>query len=293
MHDASLMFIHALTGLHPGSGSALGVVDLPVQRERHTQWPLVPGSSLKGVLRAACRRKLGDGDDLNAAFGPETSDANDFAGALAFTDARLIAFPVRSLRGVFAWTTCPAALTRLARDCALLVGEQGPPEWPTPGRGEAACSDRANIIVGKNQLLLEEFEFVRTEDDSGVAAWLADRAVTDVNTRVQMARNLVILNDDDFTHFAQHATEVIARIGLDYETKTVNRGALFYAEFLPPETVFYSVAMATPSRNQAIDRDAKSMLAMLRDFTPDTLQIGANQTIGKGMCAIRFGGGGA
>lgn len=293
MPDASLMFIHALTGMHPGSGTALGVIDLPVQRERHTQWPVVAGSSLKGVLRAACRRKLGEGDDLDAAFGPETSDARDFAGALAFTDARLIAFPVRSLRGVFAWVTCPAALTRLARDAALLAGGEGPPAWPTPAPGEAACSVDASIIVGDGQLLLEEFDFTRTQDDGGVAAWLAEHAVEDASTRAQMVRNLAILNDDDFTHFARHATEVIARVGLDYETKTVNQGALFYEEFLPPETLLYAVAMATQSRSTNIDRDAAGMLTMLRDFTPSTLQIGANQTIGKGMCAVRFIGGGA
>ena len=44
MSDKALLFIHALTGLHPGSGTALGVVDLPVQRERHT--PLADGPRL-------------------------------------------------------------------------------------------------------------------------------------------------------------------------------------------------------------------------------------------------------
>ena len=54
MSESAVLFIHALTGLHPGSGTALGVVDLPVQRERHTQWPVIPGSSLKGILRSTC-----------------------------------------------------------------------------------------------------------------------------------------------------------------------------------------------------------------------------------------------
>src|SRR5437879_572508 len=35
----ALLGIHALTSLHPGSGTALGTVDLPIQRERHTHWP--------------------------------------------------------------------------------------------------------------------------------------------------------------------------------------------------------------------------------------------------------------
>ena len=65
MPDKSLLFIHALTGLHPGGGTALGVVDLPVQRERHTHWPTIPGSSLKGVMRAECARLANDRQDEN------------------------------------------------------------------------------------------------------------------------------------------------------------------------------------------------------------------------------------
>ena len=76
---SSVLYIHALTSLHPGSGTALGVVDLPVQRERHTQWPTIPGSALKGVLRGLIRDglhimeglKIGDvdpRDDPSACF---------------------------------------------------------------------------------------------------------------------------------------------------------------------------------------------------------------------------------
>jgi len=289
MPDANLLFIHALTGLHPGSGSALGVVDLPVQRERHTQWPVIPGSSLKGVMRDACRHASVNGDELLAAFGPETGADREFAGALSFTDARLLAFPVRSLRGVFAWTTCPAALSRFARDLSLLTGVGETPSTPTVGRGAVHCPAGSDLIVKDDRLLLEEFEFRRKESDDGVAAWLAKRAVDD-GTAARLARNLAILSDDDFTHFARHATEVIARVGLDYETKTVKKGALFYEEFLPPETLLYAVVTATRSRSADVSRDAGGMLELLRGFAPRTLQIGADQTIGKGICAVRFVG---
>ena len=96
------------------------------------------------------------------------------------------------------------------------------------------------------------------------------------------------LDGDDFTHFVRHATEVIARIGLDYETKTARGQALFYEEFLPSETLFYAVALATGSRNEKVERDAAGMLDLLRNHTPPILQIGADQTIGKGLCAIRI-----
>ena len=295
MSDANLVFLHALTGVHPGGGTALGVVDLPVQRERHTQWPMIAGSSLKGVLRDTCRQSLGDGPDgkdlLHAAFGPETGNASDFAGALAFTDARLLAFPVRSLRGVFAWTTCPAVLARFARDAKLLAGSGSvPPDPPMVARGEAACPERSDLLIDRDRLLLEEFEFRQLGGDGGIASWLAGRGITDQATADRLRRNLVVLDDNDFTHFARHATEVIARIGLDYETRTARGKALFYEEFLPPETLFYSVALATDSRNKQIERNAAGMLKVLRDNTPPVLQIGADQTIGKGLCAIRIVG---
>lgn len=295
--DANLLFIHALTGLHPGGGAAMGVVDLPVQRERHTQWPVVAGSSLKGVLRDACRPGAGDDEWLAAfgpeAFGPETKRVSEFAGALAFTDARLLAFPVRSLRGVFAWVTCPPVLDRLRRDAKLLAGnENPPPEPPRPAHGEAACPQQSDNLIDGDRLLLEEFEFRRSGDDGGVAAWLADHAIpeSDRATAKRLARNLIVLDDDDFTHFARHATEVIARVGLDYERKTAKEGALFYEEFLPPETLFYAVVLATASRRPETTHDAADMLRFLRERTPAVVQIGADQTIGKGLCAARIVG---
>ena len=129
----TLLFIHTLTGLHPGSGTALGVVDLPVQRERHTQWPLIPGSSLKGILRDACRESIKDSyrdatqqqngiSDHIPDGAPDSGQTKKtmlqflpflapavsrrkpagHSGALSITDARILAFPVRSLTGVFA-----------------------------------------------------------------------------------------------------------------------------------------------------------------------------------------------
>src|SRR5271157_5700625 len=57
VHSA-ILGLHAQTSLHPGSGTALGVIDLPVQRERHTLWPTIPGSALKGILRDAVRERI-------------------------------------------------------------------------------------------------------------------------------------------------------------------------------------------------------------------------------------------
>lgn len=315
----ALLLIHARTALHPGSGTALGAVDLPVQRERHTQWPTIAGSALKGILRDACRekakedyqdefeekeengqrkaklkrsrRQVANEEDamLVAAFGPgKVDESSSHAGALSVTDARILAFPVRSLRGVFAWVTCMEVLQRLERDLTLAhMGGLTLPE--APEKDKALCQTDGPLLVDDNKLVLEEFEFEHTGDAGDMRKWISDWAPDDL-TRQRLLTHLVVLHNDDFTHFVRHATEVVARIGLDYERKTVRSGALFYQEFLPAETILYSLVLATASRRENHARSAAEMLAYLRTRVEEAkvLQIGGDETTGKGLCAVRL-----
>ena len=286
MPETAIMFLHALTGLHPGSGTALGVVDLPVQRERHTGWPIVPGSSLKGVMRSESERRAGkDDEDTLAAFGPPTGDAREHAGATSFSDARILAFPVRSLAGVFAWTTCPAVLGRLSRD--LGVGGGSLPDFAAPEPGCVLCAEGSPLLADGDLVLLEEFEFRRT-GSPGVADWIAGRAVRDKGTGERLRSHLAVLHDDDFTHFVRHATEVVARVGLDYERKTVREGALFYEECLPAESLFYSLVSASASRRGSRQVGASEIMSWLADSAPLVIQIGGGETVGRGVCAMRL-----
>jgi CRISPR-associated protein Cmr4 len=317
--ETGVLFLHAQTSLHPGSGTALGTVDLPIQRERHTQWPIVAGSALKGVLRDCCREKAKeqyqdkDEDDsqaegpqkrtrsrrqqaneddplLTAVFGPGKPDeSSDHAGAACVTDARILAFPVRSLRGVFAWATCPAVLERLNRDLAL-AGRETIVLPDGPERDKAHVSEGSSLLVDGKHLVLEESEFERSGDASTVAAWIAENAVADEATRRRLQTHLVVLTDDDFTHFVRHATEIVARIGLNYEQKTVRQKALFYQEFLPPETLLYSLLLANPSRRRDQPMTAGEVLAYLHERLAEVpvLQIGGDETTGKGLCGVRL-----
>lgn len=318
---AALLFLHAQTAVHPGSGAALGAVDLPVQRERHTQWPIIPGSSLKGALRNCCRQQVAsrqgreaDADpDLAATFGSPAADTNRQAGALSVTDARILAFPVRSLRGVFAWVTCPAALERLGRDLQTVgwdkrtgpaAAQRSPVETvrvgpPTTGdlgpayglsADQAACAEDSPLLVEGNKLVLEEFEFTRVADARETADWFAAHAVNDPATQSRVKSHLVVLCDDDFTHFVRHATEVVARVGLDRERKTIKAGAVLYQEFLPAETLFCSLVFAGDSRRDDDARTAPEVLAYLQRNldTAGGLQVGGDETTGKGICLVRL-----
>jgi CRISPR-associated protein Cmr4 len=299
----SLLFVHALTSLHPGSGTSVGTVDMPVQREKHTGWPTIAGSSMKGVLRDHCRAIEGDGDrplTVNQIFGSEPADPEPQAGALSITDARILAFPVRSAKGVFAWITCPAVLERFKRDCALASIANLPanplPQNASVAEGRAVrCSDEIVVAHNNNsKIILEEFDF-SVEINSwqvplnNFANFISESGV-DATTMERFRTHLVLIPDDEFGYFVQHATEVIARIGLDSETKTVEDGALFYEEFLPPETLMYSVVIATPTRCGQGQQSGDKVMRWLRNCIQrePMLQIGGNETIGKGFCLVRL-----
>jgi CRISPR-associated protein Cmr4 len=314
-----LLGLHALTALHPGSGAALGTVDLPVQRERHTHWPNVAGSALKGILRDACReqvksthpddgpeieererktrRQKADADPaITLLFGPPTQTSSEHAGSVSVTDARLLAYPVRSLKGVFAWVTCPAVLERLQRD-ATLVGQKLPafdPSRPAePFR--AIVPPGCPCLIEDRTLLLEEFQLGKVDGDpTALANWIAARLLPAQKhyaaTRARFNKQLVIVHDDDFTHFVRYATEVTARIGLNYETKTVREGALFYQEFLPTESLFYSVVLVNAARARGEQKPASALLGELTGMLGKVpvLQVGGDETTGKGYCSIRL-----
>lgn len=264
-NNGAILWIHAITAMHPGSGSALGAVDLPVQRERHTDWPVIPGSSLKGVLRDAHARGA-DEATTNRLFG-SPDDNNASAGALSFTDARLLLFPVRSLRGVFAWVTCPQALRRWQRDARLAGITVELPKQLTVAEDQALVPQGCPCL-DKNELILEEFKFTAKPD--------AAFQIKPKPLNGEDLKRIVILNDSDFTHFARHATEITARIRLKQETKTVEQGALFYQEFIPAEAVFYSLVA-----------EAERVPGALKDYQPPAnAQIGGEETTGKGLCLL-------
>ena len=208
-------------------------------------------------------------------------------GAVTLSDARILAFPVRSLAGVFAWVTCPDVLTRLSRDIGIVGGAELP-RTPKPSRNSACCVDGSPLVTGGRKMILEEYEFSCDNGGAEIAEWVASRAVSDSSTRDRIRHHIVVLHDDDFTHFVRNATEIVARIGLDYQLKTVRPGALFYEEYLPAETLFYSLVLCRDSYRKGHPASGAELLGWLGAKQIRFLQIGGGETIGKGICAVRF-----
>lgn len=302
MFDAkSLMFIYVETPLHVGAARSLGTVDLPIQRERSTGYPMVQASSLKGALRAETASQMPDQEEHLAIFGPETpQQASDHAGALSVGDGRILLFPVRSLSGVFAWATSLDVLARFQRD-AVRLGQALDWALPTtaPGSDEAWVSGEA--LLAGDSVVLEEFSFKPSQTQKSlvqrIGSWLADHALRPEREydywRSALPARLCILPDDAFRDFAQYSTEVQTHIKLNPATKTVDNGALWTAESLPVDTLLYAPLMATPARRPNVNLSGKQLLQRLADLNLTRLQIGGDETTGQGITAIWMTGGAA
>jgi CRISPR-associated protein Cmr4 len=281
----ALLGLWAEASIHAGAGSSVDGVDLPIQREGHSDWPCVFGSSVKGALRTKTEDKLGKNNPSIAfVFGPDsTSDkASEHAGALLVSDAKLLLLPVRSLTSHFKWVTCPALLQRLQRDVTRLgLGLQVGTDF-APQKGEAVVAKPYDT-----DLFLEEYRFTtRTEDLTlllNAIHQLTGIAIDD------LTEQLVIVSNDQFSYLAKYATPVTPHIAIDNDRKTVKPGALWYEETLPPETVLYFALSAHRSRAKDSDMPAS---AILNCITHDLfgaspyLQLGGNETVGMGWCKV-------
>jgi CRISPR-associated protein Cmr4 len=287
----ALLFLHAVTPIHAGSGSELGLVDLPVQREKHTGYPKIESSSLKGAVRAAVQAATINKSDaasmIDVVFGKESANnLNDAqAGAIAFSDARIMLFPVKSLRGVFAWITCPQVLKRFNEELKLYRKDSKLLSVPAAGTVSAETL-LVNPRSTTKQVVLEEYTYsVEIDDDcQALAEQLAGLFFAGIDNGFR--ERLIVLPDDDFADFVTLSTEVNARICIDTNTGTVKKGALWYEENVPSETVFYSICFAGNSRianNSKIS--AKEVLDFLQqnEVFPPCFQLGGNGSLGKGI----------
>ena len=267
MYEAkSLAMYYCIAPVHMGAGTGLGVVDSPIQRESHTSYPVFPGSGIKGALRD----HLGTTDDENgmisSAFGAE--DPGEGAGALSFTDAALVAYPVRSLVKAFIYLCSPVSLARFRRQLDL-VGEQH--EWKVPDvdvdvePGKALAATKSPLLNGGSGDVVsaESFTFEATvsEELRKVAESLSGYlfgSSGDTNGSEFFSKkiksDLVMISDSDFEYFITSTTSVEAHVRIDDDTGTAADGALFYIENLPPESILSGIVLASREKERVATR---------------------------------------
>lgn len=274
--------IHAMSPLHPGIGQSVDVIDLPIARMRSTGIPILPGSTIKGVLRDVTRRDTEiDQEACWAVFGPDTENASEHAGAITATDARLLALPVRSFRGTFAWVTSPMLLRLAGRDLRRL--DIAPADYPD-FEGRAARSTANSVNTQNNKVFLEDID-LDVEQDEVVDEWARTLAeYISPDDPEHFTRRFLMVDDETMTFLWETATQIDTRIRLDSETRTVADGALWVEESLPPETLMVGLLSASGSRSShEMSPDAVLDTALADE---SVFQFGGSATIGRGRCRM-------
>lgn len=288
MYQHTILGMTAITPVHAGASSADGAVDLPIQRESSTDWPVIAGSGVKGAFRGHFEFVLGKANCtvLKAAYGPDSKtdgEAIAHAGALLFSDAKLLLLPVRSMTSHVKWVTCPALLKRVLRD------------WQFSGKAVAegltvpsVQTEEALVVTdladnSPKTLFLEEYRFnLKSEKLAPWIAFFKDLAPeTDI---ADFERNLVVVDNDAFRYLCRAAIPASTRIALDSATKTNTNGALWSEESLPADTLMYLCLSATNARSKDCNLKAIELLEWFWQTLDDKpyVQMGGNSTVGMG-----------
>lgn len=288
MVNKRMYWLKAITPMHVGAGKGVGFIDMPIMRERVTSWPVVPGSAVKGVLRDHYNQ-VKEGkikDSFLAAFG--TSQGEQNAGSLVFTDGHIVCFPVRSLYGTFAYVTCPLVLERLRKD--LIAAGHGNLPKMTEMKEEGTVFYPKGSKLNQGKLIFFEDLNLEAVPDALADSWagyLSQILFSDDPAWEKIFKErFAILSNDCFTFLTNTGTEVAARIRIDDNTKIVANGALWYEESLPAEAILAGIVWC----DRPFGKTSLTSEGMIDCFCrrPLSLQIGGKATVGKGMARCTF-----
>jgi len=285
--SAKIMFIHCLSPLHAGVGQGVDVVDLAIARDRATGFPYLPGSSIKGALRDQARQR--DGGKMKQLFGPEGDNASEHAGSLAFGDGNLLFLPARSVKGTFAYVTSPYLLARLNRD----LREAGLNSWakiPSPADVKKVIVS-GDTLVSDKSVYFEDLDLSVDSKDAAdqIANDLAKWLFSDANQQNLFKKRFCIVHDDVLAFLSKHGTDVVTRVAIESDTKTVKQGQLWTEENLPSESILVSLVGHIQVLKGGVD--AHGAYDFLGQLTEREVQFGGKATVGRGRTRIQLHGG--
>ncbi|OCL26491.1 type III-B CRISPR module RAMP protein Cmr4 [Orenia metallireducens] len=291
-------YIKAISPVHAGTGQDLGIVDMPIQRETHTGFPKIEGSSLKGAIKFHIYNKIRDyskeaEEDIKNSrkfnefyemLGYEDDDKNsnnnDEKGAsrLAFTDAKLLFFPVKAVDRLFYYVTCPYILKRWHEE----VGNGGSFNY----RGKLGEGEYIAFNNNKDKIILEEYIF---EKHSNSNLNFADVITEEGLKEILNENNTIIVSDEDFKDLVTMYTEMITRNKIDPETGVAENTGLFTEEYLPSESIMYYMVLGSPKfkednpEKNIKKNNGEEAIEYYQSNIANVFQVGGNKTIGKGL----------
>jgi len=297
-NTADLVFVRAITNLHPGTGRGGEVVDLPVQRDQF-EFPMIYGSSLKGAIKSYIAQQFNK-NISNALMGKD--EEPDFASPISITDALLLAFPVRSLKGVYCYLTSPLLLKRFKEYLSLVNSS-----LPIINTINSVISKLNNLTIKdtniglcdspQNLIILDNDKAVINE--TLILTLHQDNDVDNLKKEFGLDKELVVVSDDICKDHANKSLIRLTRVKLKRELKTVEAGP-WTEEYIPSKTLLFTIAFYSnlskdlkEKLEKLLSDDKEQILSNLGKYFRDKLNdnyliIGGNETIGSGIVKLEF-----
>ncbi len=261
MMNHKAFLIQTLTPLHVGSGDAsFGIIDNLIQRDTVSGYPTIHSSSLKGALReyfSSAHKK--ENGFLTHIFGSESTDKESKPGSMRFYEGWCLALPLRSQEVPYVLALSHETLSHL-NDMLRLH------------RFEPIIELDPNQTYSTVQTQTEFGDLERNDDLKELKELLEYEHIAVVSHKIfdEISKNL----------------PVIARNKLE-NGKSVN---LFYEEVVPRRSYFYTFFSYPTVLNEHDQKDIqnyyKSFFELLSSNDP-LIQLGANGSIGYGMCRFK------
>jgi len=268
MTDFRVGYLYSLAPVHCGGEGDLGNI-LDIAREAHTNFPYIPGSSLRGSLRGEVL-EYGGKEIADRLFGRELSNGNQMGvHQVWFGDARLLWVPMRTLsmrgEGVFTWVSCHSLL----RDHGLIAHQ------PTISFPEYPVGDRSGAyIVADAQVQVASFTQEHRDAIALAGNWHENLKTV---TQPVWEQNRVVLPDADFQVLMEHAlwTQVRNKIQED-----AGGAEVFWTDVcIPRDTFFYYAWGYSLSRDNPVTQDDHEKLQSVLE---GLIQVGGQANVGRG-----------
>jgi CRISPR-associated protein Cmr4 len=275
-------YLYSLAPIHCGGEGDLGNI-LDSVREVHTNYPYIPGSSLRGCIRDEVKFSQTDETEGKAIadrlFGKELDTSSGTMGVHQtwFGDARLLWIPMRTIAlegagDAFTWVSCHS----LIRDHALISRQ---PNCSFPSH--AVGTRTGNYWVADSQVEVKEMSLGQKET-TALASW-ASSLTGEVNSIWE--KNRIILSDNDFEVLMEHALWTQIRNKLTDEQKTDGKtqagsAEVFWTDIcIPRDTILYFPWGYRPLRHNSItENDHKVLTSVIGGL----FQVGGQANVGRG-----------
>lgn len=305
-----LIGFYCITPVHMGADKGLGLIDSPIQREIHTSFPMFAGSGIKGALRHQIGQDEKNKDEIEGIFGPD-SDGSAHAGAVSFTDASLVAFPIRSNNAPYLYVCSPLTISKALRHARTVDPNSAKNiKEPQLNKGKFLASNFDKVkSKSPDTIVLEDITFKKQTDDPAIqpsverfqqsverfAEWLSnffqgsEGPLKEFGRRIK--EHLVVIPDHEFTYFVRKSTTVEPHVRIDSKTGTAVDGALFYIETLPPESILMGMMLSSIERRPSENKSSEAVCDWVsKKIDQQVIQFGGDATTGRGLSYISIRG---